>query len=348
MVQRRAAAFREKRETREISMSIISRHIFAGAVMTATLGAAPALAQNWDMPTPYGDAIFHTQNIMQFAEDVREATDGELDITLHSANSLFGHAEIKDAVRQQLVPIGEILLSRMANEDPVFGVDSIPFLASSCEEAEALWEASRPAVEEKLAAQGLTVLYAVPWPGQSLYLREEVTDPSQMEGLSFRAYNVATERLAELLGANPTQVEEGDIPTAFSTGRVEAMITSPSTGANAQAWDFVSHYIDTQAWLPKNIVLVNTDAFNALSDETQSTLMDMAAEAETRGWEMSKAETDEKIAALEEGGMQVSQPSDALSKRLAEIGETMTAEWLEEAGDEGQAIIDAYRENLDN
>jgi len=329
-------------------MSIISRHIFAGAVMTATLGAAPALAQNWDMPTPYGDAIFHTQNIMQFAEDVREATDGELDITLHSANSLFGHAEIKDAVRQQLVPIGEILLSRMANEDPVFGVDSIPFLASSYEEAEALWEASRPAVEEKLAAQGLTVLYAVPWPGQSLYLREEVTDPSQMEGLSFRAYNVATERLAELLGANPTQVEEGDIPTAFSTGRVEAMITSPSTGANAQAWDFVSHYIDTQAWLPKNIVLVNTDAFNALSDETQSTLMDMAAEAETRGWEMSKAETDEKIAALEEGGMQVSQPSDALSKRLAEIGETMTAEWLEEAGDEGQAIIDAYRENLDN
>jgi TRAP-type C4-dicarboxylate transport system substrate-binding protein len=329
-------------------MTIISRHMFAGAVMTATLGAAPALAQNWDMPTPYGDAIFHTQNIMQFADELREATDGALDITVHSANSLFGHAEIKDAVRQQLVPIGEILLSRMANEDPVFGVDSIPFLASSYEEAEALWQASRPAVEEKLAAEGLTVLYAVPWPGQSLYLREEVTDPAQMEGLSFRAYNVATERLAELLGANPTQVEEGDIPTAFSTGRVEAMITSPSTGANAQAWDFVSYYIDTQAWLPKNIILVNTTAFNGLSDEMQTTVMDLAAEAETRGWEMSKAETEAKIAELVEGGMEVSQPSDALSARLAEVGETMTAEWLEEAGDEGQAIIDAYRDALDD
>lgn len=329
-------------------MTMISRHMLAGAVMTATLGAAPAVAQDWDMPTPYGDAIFHTQNIMQFADDLREATDGELNITVHSANSLFGHAEIKDAIRQQLVPIGEILLSRMANEDPVFGVDSIPFLASSYEEAEALWEASRPAVEEKLAAEGLTVLYAVPWPGQSLYLREEVTDPAQMEGLSFRAYNVATERLAELLGANPTQVEEGDIPTAFSTGRVEAMITSPSTGANAQAWDFVSHYIDTQAWLPKNIILVNTTAFNGLSEEMQGTVMDMAAEAETRGWQMSKAETEEKIAALQEGGMQVSQPSDALSERLSEIGETMTAEWLEEAGDEGQAIIDAYRDALDD
>lgn len=308
------------------------------------LAAAPALAQqNWDMPTPYGDGIFHTQNIMQFADDVREATDGALNITVHSANSLFGHAEIKDAVRQGLVPIGEILLSRLANEDPIFGVDSIPFLASSYDEAERLWEASRPAVEEKLAAEGLTVLYAVPWPGQSLYLREEVTEPAQMEGLSFRAYNVATERLATLLGATPTQVEEGDIPTAFSTGRVEAMITSPSTGANARAWDFVSHYIDTQAWLPKNIVFVNTDAFESLPEEQQQAIREAAEAAETRGWEMSRAETDEKIAALEEGGMQVSQPSDALSERLAEIGETMTEEWLQEAGEEGQAVIDAYR-----
>jgi len=310
------------------------------------LAASPALAQtNWDMPTPYGDGIFHTQNIRQFAEDVAAATDGALTITVHSGNSLFGHAEIKDAVRQGLVPIGEILLSRLANEDPIFGIDSIPFLAASYDEAEALWDASRPAVEERLEAEGLTVLFSVPWPGQSLFLRQEVTEPAQMEGLSFRAYNVATERLAELLGASPTQVEEGDIPTAFSTGRVEAMITSPSTGANARAWDFVSHYIDTQAWLPKNIVFVNTAAFEGLSEEQRAAVVEAAEAAESRGWEMSREETDEKIAALEEGGMQVSQPSDALSERLAEIGETMTAEWLEEAGDDGEAVIDAYRGN---
>ncbi len=324
-------------------MTIHARPILTGAVLAGAMAAAPALAQNWDMPTPYGDGIFHTQNIYQFAEEVGAATDGELSITVHSANSLFGHAEIKDAVRQGLVPIGEILLSRLANEDPIFGIDSIPFLAASYEDAEKLWEASRPAVEAKLAEEGLTVLYAVPWPGQSLYLRQEVTDPADMEGLSFRAYNVATERLAELLGATPTQVEEGDIPTAFSTGRVEAMITSPSTGANAQAWDFVSHYIDTQAWLPKNIVFVNTDMFEALPEDRQAAIMEAAAEAEARGWEMSMAETEEKIGELVEGGMEVSQPSEALSARLAEIGEIMTAEWLEEAGEDGQAVVDAYR-----
>jgi TRAP-type C4-dicarboxylate transport system substrate-binding protein len=311
----------------------------------AMLAVTPALAQtSWDMPTPYGDGIFHTQNIRQFADDVAERTDGSLTITVHSANSLFGHAEIKDAVRDGLVPIGEILLSRLANEDPIFALDSIPFLAASYDEAEALWEASRGTVSERLAEQGLTALYAVPWPGQSLYLRQEVTEPEQMQGLSFRAYNVATERLAELLGGVPTQVEETDIPTAFSTGRVEAMITSPSTGANAQAWDFVSHYIDTQAWLPKNIVFVNTDAFEALSEEEREALMAAAEEAETRGWEMSREETAEKIAALEEGGMTIMEPSDALAERLQEIGETMTAEWEESAGETGRAVVEEYRE----
>ena len=272
-----------------------------------------------------------------------EATGGNVTITVHSANSLFGHAEIRDAVRDGLVPIGEFLLSRLANEDPIFALDSIPFLASSYEESEALWAASREAVSAKLAEQGLTLLYAVPWPGQSLYLKQEITDPAQLQGLNFRAYNVATERLATLVGATPTQVEETDVATAFSTGRVEAMITSPSTGANAKAWDFVSNFIDVQAWLPKNVVVVNTDMFDALSQEDRDAILAAAAAAETRGWDLSRAENDQKIAELEAGGMVVSQPSEALAAKLQEVGATMTAEWEQQAGDEGRAVVEAYR-----
>ncbi|KPQ07139.1 MAG: TRAP-type C4-dicarboxylate transport system, periplasmic component [Rhodobacteraceae bacterium HLUCCA12] len=313
-------------------------------VSALALAAAPAMAQTaWDMPTPYGDAVFHTQNITEFADDVRQATDGELDITVHSAGSLFAHPQIKDSVRRGLAPIGEILMSQLVNEDPVFGVDSIPFLASSYDDAEALWDASRDEVEAALEAQGLTLLYAVPWPGQSLYLNDEVTDPDDLRGISFRAYNAATERLAQILGMTPTQVEAGDIPTAFSTGRVEAMMTSPSTGVSSQAWDYVSHYIDVQAWLPKNMVFVNTEAFEALPEEHRDALLDAAAEAETRGWEMSMAETETQIARLQEAGMEVSTPSDAMAAALSEVGETMTAEWLEQAGPEGQALIDDYR-----
>lgn len=308
------------------------------------LAAVPSLAQTtWDMPTPYGDAVFHTQNIRTFADDVRAATGGGVDITVHSAGSLFGHAEIKDAVRRGLAPIGEVLMSRLSNEDPIFEVDSIPFLAASYDDAAALWAASREAVAAALNAQGLTLLFAVPWPGQSLFLRADVTEPAELRGISFRAYNAATERLAQLLGMVPTQVEAGDIPTAFSTGRVAAMITSPSTGVSSQAWDYTSHYIDTQAWLPKNMVFVNTNAFTALPDEQRTAILAAAEAAEARGWEMSKAETETQIAALKQAGMVVSQPSAALAAALAEVGRTMTDEWLARAGDAGAAVIKAYR-----
>lgn len=317
---------------------------FALAGATMVLAASPTLAQTaWDMPTPYGDAVFHTQNIMTFADEVRAATDGALDITVHSAGSLFAHGQIKDSVRRGLAPIGEILMSQLVNENPVFGVDSIPFLAASYDEAEALWAASRDAVSDALEAQGLTLLFSVPWPGQSLFLREEVTDPAQLQGVTFRAYNNATERMAQLLGMIPTQVEAGDIPTAFSTGRVASMITSPSTGVSSQAWDYTSHYIDVQAWLPKNMVFVNASALAALTDEEQAAVMAAAEAAEARGWEMSRAETDTQIAALEAAGMVVMQPSDALAERLSEIGETMAAEWLEGAGAEGAAVLEAFQ-----
>jgi TRAP-type C4-dicarboxylate transport system substrate-binding protein len=319
-------------------------HLRSFAAAAALALATPAMAQTaWDMPTPYGDTVFHTQNIIEFADDVRDATGGELDITVHSAGSLFGHAEIKDSVRRGLAPIGEILLSRLANENPIFEVDSIPFLAASYDEAEALWAASRPAVEELLAEQGLTLLYAVPWPGQALYLNEEITDPAALQGVTFRAYNTATERLAQLLGMVPTQVEAGDIPTAFATGRVAAMMTSPSTGVSSQAWDFTDVYIDVNAWLPKNVVFVNTAVFEALPEDQQAALLEVAAAAEARGWEMSRAETATQIAALAENGMTVAQPSDAMAEALAGVGATMTEEWLARAGDTGAAVIETYR-----
>jgi TRAP-type C4-dicarboxylate transport system substrate-binding protein len=198
-------------------------------------------------------------------------------------------------------------------------------------------------VEEKLAEQGLTLLFAVPWPGQSIYTKEPVESAKDLEGQAFRAYNTATERLAQLMGAVPTQIETGDIPTAFSTGRVAAMITSPSTGVSSQAWDYTSVYTDVQAWLPKNMVFVNTAAFEALPAEVQSAVKEAAAAAETRGWEMSAAETDEKIATLKEKGMTVVSASETLAGELQAIGATMTEEWLAEAGDGGKAVIDAYK-----
>ncbi|MBO6758605.1 MAG: TRAP transporter substrate-binding protein [Roseibium sp.] len=318
-----------------------ARLVAAAAIALASAGHAMAETK-WDMPTPYGDSNFHTQNIAQFAEDVAAKTGGSLSITIHSAGSLFKHPEIKNSVRKGLAPIGELLISRLSNEDPVFGVDSVPFMANSYDAAWKLYQASKPVLEEKLAEQGLQLLYTVPWPPQGIYAQKEVTSVDDLKGLKFRAYNAATERLAQLAGAVPTQVEVPDIPTAFSTGRVEAMITSPSTGANSKAWDFLSHYHDTQAWLPKNMVIVNQRAFDGLSDAEKSAVLEAAAAAETRGWEASKAETASKTKVLADNGIAVVSPSPALMGSLEQIGATMVTEWQEQAGAEGAAIVEAF------
>ena len=301
--------------------------------------ATPALAQSWDMPTPYGDTTFHTQNIAQFAEDLRTATEGALDITVHSAGSLFPHAEIKNAVRSGQVPVGEFLMSQLVNEDAAFGIDSQPFLATSYDDARRLWEAQKPVVTELLAEQGLMPLFSVPWPAQGLYTNGEVTAAADLEGVRFRAYNAALEEFGSLVGAAPVQVEAPDIPQAFATGQVEAMMTSPSTGANSTAWDFVTHYGQVDAWLPKNVVVVNQRAFQRLDEDVQAAIMEAAAAAETRGWEMSMAETGAQTAVLEENGMTIYAPSETLVTDLQGVGATMLENWNASASDAAKQIL---------
>jgi TRAP-type C4-dicarboxylate transport system substrate-binding protein len=303
---------------------------------------ASVQAASWDMPTPYPDATFHTVNIQQFAKEVEKNSGGKLTIKVHSAGSLFKHPEIKNAVRNGQVPIGEFFLSLLANENPAFGIDSQPFLATNYDDAQRLWNAQKPVVDRLLDSQGLMVLYAVPWPPQGLYTKKEVTSVNDLKGMKFRTNNAVLEKLATLAGAAPTQIEVPDIPQAFATGRVEAMITSPSTGANSKAWDYLNHFYDTQAWVPKNIVVVNKRAFQRLDSKTQAAVKQAAAAAEKRGWEMSKKETAEKIAVLKANGIKVHTPTPELMKGLKEIGAKMISEWKASAGKDGEAILSKY------
>lgn len=316
--------------------------VLAAALATGLTGAVSA--DTWDMPTPYGDATFHTQNIAEFAKDVAEATDGALEITVHSAGSLFPHAEIKNAVRSGQVPAGEFFLSRLVNEDAAFGLDSQPFVATSYEDAAKLWKAQKPVITDLLAEQGLMPLFSVPWPAQGLYTNGEVETVDALKGLRFRAYNAALEEFATLAGAAPVQVEAPDIPQAFATGQVEAMITSPSTGANSKAWDFVTHYTPINAWVPKNIVVVNERAFRRLPEDVQAAVLKAAETAEARGWEMSAAEAEAKTAVMAENGIIVAEPSEALQSGLREIGTKMLDNWKASASDAALSILTTYQE----
>ncbi len=304
--------------------------------------AAPALAETWDMPMAYAATNFHSEVGANFASCVTEGTGGDLEIVTHPSGSLFPGNEIKRAVQTGQANIGERLLSAHQNENPLYGVDSIPFLVSSFDEHEALWEIAGPKVAEVLAEDNLHYLYSVPWPPQGLYFRNETKSTADMKGVKFRSYSTATARLAELTGMLPVQIEAAEISQAFATGVADSMISSGATGYDRKVWEHLGYFYEVDAWLPRNAVFVNQQAWDGLSDETKAVMNDCAAAAKAEGLARSKDYTQFTLDGLKAGGMTVEKASDTMVEELKVIGATMTEEWLATAGEEGKAIVDAY------
>jgi len=323
------------------------RKLFLATALSAALFAfGPAHAQapaKWDLPSGYGANTFQVQNLQWFADEVDKATGGKLKITLHPGASLFKANEIKRAVQTGQTPIGEFILSGAANENALFGIDSIPFLATNYGEAAKLDAASRPALDKLLAGQGMKLLYTVPWPGQSLYTKKPVASMSDLKGTKMRAYNPATTRIAELIGAQPVTIQLAELPQALATGGVDNFLTSSASGVDSKLHEQVKYFYDVNAWLPRNAVVVNRKAFDALDATTQAAVLKAAAAAGERGWKISDQKDDEYLKELVAKGMTVDRSSARLKGELKAIGERMTAEWLKQAGAEGQAVIDAYR-----
>jgi TRAP-type transport system periplasmic protein len=311
-------------------------------LLSLAFGTAHAQTK-WDMPTPYSDGEFHTRNVKQFVEEVKKNTGGALDITVHSNGSLIKHPDILRAVSTGQVNMAEFLLGQFGNEDPVFAADNVPFVAPGYDSAFKFYQAQKPVLEKKLQGRGLKLLYAVSWPGQGIYTKDPVKTAADFKGLKMRTYSPLTSRLAELLGASPTIAQVPDVPQMFATGAMHAMVTSSATGTSTKAWEFVKNYYKTNAWNPKNVVVVNERAFARLPKPQQDGLVKAAAAAEPRGWEMSKARERDADELLAKNGISVQEPSPELKAALTKIGEQMAAEWEKTAGPDGQAILKAYK-----
>jgi TRAP-type C4-dicarboxylate transport system substrate-binding protein len=319
----------------------------AAAMLVFALPAGPARAQTkWILPSAYPADNFHSENLAAFARDMADVTGGKLTIAVYPNASLFPATAIKSAVRIGQAQLGEVLLSLHDNEDPMLGVDVVPFLAASYEEARRLWEASKPAIERRLAAQGLMVLFAVPWPPQGIYAKKEIRQIGDMKGLSWRVYNAGTQRIAQLVDAYPVTIQAADLQQALATGLINAFMTSSATGYDSKAWETMTYFYDTQAWIPKNVTFVNKAAFDALDKPTQGALLKVAAAAEARGWWRSQDKTKWYTEQLAARGLQVLPPSKELKAGLQQIGERLTGEWLLKADADGRAVIDAYRKNM--
>ena len=309
----------------------------------ALAGATNAFAQTkWDLPAAYPATNFHTENLVQFANDVDKASGGKLKIQVHANASLFKANEIKRAVQGGQAPIGEVLLVNFENENPIYGADGIPFLATSYAEAKKLAVAQKPALDKLLGAQGMKLLYTVAWPPQGIYVNKELSSVADMRGLKWRAYSPATAKIAELVGAQPVTIQAAELSQALATGVVNSYMSSGSTGYDSKTYESIKYWYDTQAWLPKNAIIVNQKSFDALDKPTQQALLKAAAEAETRGWKISQEKSDWYSKALADKGMKIMKPSPKLMADLKQVGTIMLTDWQKRAGADGAAVVSAY------
>lgn len=323
--------------------ALLSRTSFViGAALAGFSACASAQQYKLNLADAYPPTEFINVNMQTWGEDVRKATNGAVQINMHFTGSLFKNPDIKRAVQTGQADFGTQLMQNLGPEKRLFEIDGLPFLAVGYEDGMKLWEISRPYLANYMQKQGLRLLYTAPWPSQGFFFKKEVNALADAKGLRQRAYNEMTSRLAQLMGTIPTTVQITELAQAMTTGTVQAFNTSPTSAVVFKVWEFSSHYYDTNAWLPKQMVFMNEQAFSKLPKNHQQAILDMAGTAEKRGWEMSRQQADEARKKLAQTPIKVLKPTPALQRELDKVGETMRTEWLQKADDDAKAVMTQY------
>lgn len=327
----------------------INRKSFMLAAIAGTIAANTSAGANesWDMAIAYPASNYHSEVAESFANEIKDLTNGQIEITIHSGGSLYSGNEIYTGTRRGLIQVGERLISALETQDPLFGLDSLPFLATSFEDSKALYKASKPELEERLNEDGLKLLYSIPWPPQGLYTNKKISNIEDMSGIRFRAYSPGTERMAELMGAIPTAIEAADVTQAFSTGVAEAMFSSGSTGYDTKLWEHIDYWYDTQAWLPRGMVFINLRTWNSLTDEAKEAIASASSNAEKAGWERAEELADWYKEQLASEGMSILEPGNELKTEFEELGEDIVSDWKAKMGERGETILERYESMRD-
>jgi TRAP-type C4-dicarboxylate transport system substrate-binding protein len=300
-------------------------------------------ATRWRMPTSELLETISGRSLQKFADDVRTATDGKLVITVHPAGALVPRSAVKEAVQQGSVEIGETRIWIHERDDPLYGLDALPFLVTNFTDARRLWEAQKPLLERRFASAGLIALFAIPESPHGLFAIKDVNSLADMKRMKIRALGEGPRRLTELAGAQPVALPDEELRSARERGTINAFLSNSVTGAGMGAWEWASHYVDLRMSLPKHVVLVNRAAWDSLDETTRTQIMDKATRIQLAGWSETEAQTRIALETLARNGVKVKRPLLALDAELSELGRKLLGEWLAKAGADGQSMVDTYR-----
>ncbi len=323
------------------------KHLAISATLAMGLTAQGAAAETkWDLSTAWGDKNFHAQSAIKFADAVRAATDGSVDITVHLSGEIgVKITEKLAAVETGIVQMADMLLFLQAGEAPFLGIDTLPYLIQGQDEMETWLEVAGPTYDAIFEKHNQKVLYYVPWPSPGIYTKDAVISADDIAGQRIRAFNATSFEFLEKLGAAPVELPFGELAAAVAAGTVDGASTSTSTGVNSKLYQFTSHFNPLNWSMSPDAVTVNLDAWNALSDEEREIIEDLASLMQPGFWAVSAAEDTSKTEVLKENGMTINAADDSMTEKMAEAGKEMWEAFFEKVP-EAKAVVDEYAEKV--
>lgn len=317
--------------------------------LAVAMTTEPVLAAdiNWDMANEYNDTSIHAEGDKIFAAKLSELTGGAIEITHHFGGSIgFKSKDQLDAVGDGALPIADTYVGPLGGIDPMFLLPSLPFLAKTPEEARKLFDAARGAYDDVFAENNQKLLWASPWPPSGIWAKKPVPNMDELANLKIRTYDANGTITLQEAGAAPIQLSWADVVPQLSTGGIEAVLTSAEAGANAKFWEHLDHFTEVNYAMPLNMVHINLDTWNDLTDEQQAAVMEAAKAAEDHIWSAVVDRVAQNYTDMKAAGMTVVTEVDpGFLTALRDAGEKARAEWLAKTGDKGQAILDAYFAN---
>lgn len=299
----------------------------------------------WDLATGYPDSSFHVKNLREFAKDVAARTNGQVLITVHSGGTLIKAPEVRQAVVDGKVAAGEVFGPSLGGIHPVFALDAIPFLATSYPAARRLWNLARPLAEKKAAAEGFAILYSVPWPPQGMFSSKEIRSIGDLQQMNMRENSPSVKKLAETLGAKPVLVETPDLVNAIQSDKVGLVFTSAAQGVDTKMWEKLPWFYQTNAWLPRNAVIINKKALDTLTAEQRDAVIRAAGGAEERGWQLSEQNAAETVKALKDNGAKVGAVDGSVRARMDKAGTALSSEAFKRADADLIKVLSSYMAN---
>ena len=326
----------------------VFRRFLSGAALAAclTLGSAPLSAAEWDLPLAWPDGNFHVENARVFAAEVEKVTEGRVRINIHPGGSLgFKGPEMLTAVRDGLVPIGDILLNQQVGEAPIVGIEAQPYVVSGFDQLRLLHRHFRPVLDEVAAGFNQKVLYLVPWPRQYVYTKVPIAKLDDLKGIKIRTYDKTTTGLFNAVGMTAVQLPWGEVVPSLAAGTIDAVTTSASSGVDGKFWEFLKHMYPTSHVWGSNMVNVNLDAWAALDEKDRMAIEDAARRLEPRFWDVSRMEDEAKSAILNENGVAMGVVTDAMLAGMQKATEPMVATFIAE-NPQAKTVFDAFHAEI--